>query len=184
MNDIDRLTFVTSNEDKKEEAQQILDAEISKEDLEIKEIQEIDVSEVAREKARQAHKELERPVMVDDTGLFLDEWNGFPGALIKWILKSRGAEGACQLVSENKTATAKTAVGLCVDGETRVFTGEVKGRITEKPRGSDGFGWDPVFIPEEHDQTFAEMDSEAKNQISMRKKALHELKDHLDRRNE
>lgn len=174
------LTFVTSNKGKVEEARQILDVNLERENVELKEIQAIETAETAQEKARQAYKELNKPVIVDDTGLFLEEWNSFPGALVKWVLKSKSAEGVCELASNNNSATAKTTIGLCIDGEVKTFTGEVKGRIAKEPQGKDGFGWDPVFIPEGYEQTFAQMSSEEKNQISMRKKALHKLKDYLE----
>jgi len=176
---MDNLTFVTSNKDKVRETEEILDRNIDRSVLELEEIQETDLSEVVEKKARDAYKKLEKPVIVDDTGLFLEEWNGFPGALTKWILKFRGAEGFCKLVEENPEATARTAIGLCIDGDVEIFTGSVKGRIAAEPRGENGFGWDPVFIPEEQDETFAEMSSEEKNRFSMRNEALEKLEEFL-----
>lgn len=177
---MEELTFATSNGGKVEEAREILDLEIKQENIDLREIQAIETDETAEEKARQAYEETGKPVIVDDTGLFLEEWEGFPGALVKWALKSKGADGICKMAEDDNAATARTSIGLCKDGKVEVFTGEVKGRITDRPRGEDGFGWDPVFIPEGYDQTFAEMDAKEKNQISMRKKALQKLKVHLE----
>jgi len=78
--------------------------------------------------------------------------------------------------NENREAIAKTAFGYCDGTKIIIATGELKGTIAEHPRGEQGFGWDPIFIPQGHKLTFAEMSLEQKNEISMRRLALENLK--------
>jgi len=83
------------------------------------------------------------------------------------------------LVSENRKAKAQTIIGYFDGEEYKSFVGEVTGKIAEKPKGPDNFGWDIIFIPKGFSETFAEMGKEKKNAISMRKIALEKLKEFL-----
>jgi XTP/dITP diphosphohydrolase len=79
----------------------------------------------------------------------------------------------------NRNARFRTVISLILNGETLTFEGIVNGRITEELSGSEGFGYDPIFIPEGYDITFAQMSLEEKNSISHRGKALKKLVDYL-----
>ena len=79
----------------------------------------------------------------------------------------------------NRKACFKTVVALILDGETHLFEGRVDGKIIETPRGTSGFGYDPVFMPDGYDQTFAEMGDELKNSISHRARAMQKLMEFL-----
>lgn len=176
-----RLLFVSSNAGKVREVEAILGFPIEQLALDLPEIQEIDVEAVVREKARAAYAAAGRPVVVEDTGLYIDALNGLPGALGRWFLSTIGPAGICNLIppGANRGAMAKTAVALC-DGETvDILTGEVRGEIVVSPRGEGGFGWDAIFQPEGSSHTFAEMDQAEKNRFSMRRKALDRLKAQL-----
>jgi len=175
------IIFITGNENKLREAQQILGIEIVSKNLEIKEIQDVDLEEVVKNKLRSAYKLTKNPVMVEDTGLFINALNGFPGALIKHLLGRVGREGIVKVLEgfDDKSVVAKCAVGFTKDGkDLKVFVGESEGLIVS-PRGESGFGWDPIFQPEGYDKTFAEMSNEEKNSISHRFKALKKFKDYL-----
>jgi XTP/dITP diphosphohydrolase len=175
------LLFVSSNPGKVREVEAILGFPIEQLALDLPEIQQIDVEAVVREKARAAYAAAGRPVVVEDTGLFIDALNGLPGALGRWFLKTIGPEGICNLIpaGAERGALARTAVALC-DGETvEVLTGEVRGEIVASPRGDGGFGWDSTFQPAGSSHTFAEMDQEEKNRFSMRRQALDRLKARL-----
>ena len=175
-----KLYFVTSNDNKLREAEQILGKKIEKIDLDIDEIQTIDVEEVVKDKAHKAYDVVKKPVFVEDTGLYFTGMKGFPGALIKWLLKSVGTEGICKAVDGfDRKAVAKASICLYDGKKYNIFTGEVKGSITKKPIGSSNFGWDPVFQPEGYDKTFAEMPAEEKNRISHRKLAFMKMKNFL-----
>ncbi len=179
---MNNIIFITGNENKLREAKQILEVEIVSEKLDIREIQDVDLGEVIKDKLMHAYKLIKKPVMVEDTGLFLNALNGFPGALIKQLLGRVGREGIVKLLEgfDDKSVVAKCAVGFTKDGkDLKVFIGEAEGLIVS-PRGESGFGWDPIFQPEGYDKTFAEMGSEEKNSISHRFKALKKFKDYLN----
>jgi XTP/dITP diphosphohydrolase len=122
------------------------------------------------------------PALADDTGLFVRALGGAPG-----IFAARYAGEDCsysdnvdKLLSEmrgvpegERGATFRTVISLSLGGgHFRQVTGEVQGRIVEAPRGSGGFGYDPIFLPDGARQVFAEMTLEEKNRISHRGKAL------------
>lgn len=172
------LTFITGNEHKRVEVERLLGRSLASEALSLEEIQSLDLEPVVRHKATRAYALLQRPVLVEDTGLAVAAWNGFPGALIKWLLVSLGVEGICRLLREerNRSATATTLFGYCDDRELRVFPGSVTGVIVEAPRGNAGFGWDALFQPRGSLYTFAEMSGEEKDRFSMRRLALEQLR--------
>jgi len=177
-----KLYFVTSNDNKLREAEQILEKKIEKIDLDIDEIQTVDVEEVVKDKAHKAYDVVKKPVFVEDTGLYFTGMKGFPGALIKWLLQSVGTKGICKVVDGfERKAVAKASICLYDGKKYNIFTGEVKGSITENPKGSSNFGWDPVFQPKGYDKTFAEMPAEKKNKISHRKLAFMKMKEFLDK---
>ena len=174
------LPFITSNKKKIAEFQAIL-APISIEPYsqELTEIQSLDVVEVVQYKIVEASKILNKPCLVEDTGLYLDELQGFPGALVKFYLAAWGVEGIARLHG-GKSAVAKTAIGYFDGNQVHIFVGTVMGTIADKPMPPDGFGWDPIFIPHATaPRTFAALSFEEKNQHSMRKQALERLKSHL-----
>ena len=167
------FTFITSNKNKWEEVCKILNFKIPFKDLEIKEVQSLDLMEVLKEKAKEAYKIIKCPVVVEDVSLILKGYNNFPGPLVKWVIKSSGAEGIIKLCKGSKKFDAVAICGVCAyDGKKfHYFEGKVQGKISKKIKGQNGFGWDPVFIPEGKRKTFAEMKTEEKNKISHRKKA-------------
>jgi non-canonical purine NTP pyrophosphatase (RdgB/HAM1 family) len=169
--------FVTSNPDKAREAAEILGVELRSIALDLPELQDLDVAQVAAVKAAAAHETLgapDSPILVEDSGFVIEAWNGLPGALTKWFLASVGNEGILKMLSgeENRSARAVCAVAIAfADGATRVFLGEVGGSIASEPRGSGGFGWDPIFVPKGYSQTYAELGSR-KHEDSHRARAL------------
>jgi XTP/dITP diphosphohydrolase len=177
----DRLLFVTSNPGKVREVEAILGIPVEQLTLDVPEIQSLDVEEVVRQKALSAFAHAGRPVLVEDTGLYLDALSGLPGALVRWFLATIGPAGICALIppGADRGARARTAVALC-DGETvEVMTGETCGVIASAPTGAGGFGWDPIFRPIGASHTFAEMDQAEKNRFSMRRQALERLRERL-----
>jgi XTP/dITP diphosphohydrolase len=181
-----RAIFVTTNEHKRREVQQILGVALEGADLDLPEIQAIDPAEVAAEKARAARKALgdtDLPVLVEDSGLMVDAWGGFPGALTKWVMQSVGNEGLLRMLDsgEDRSARAVCVVALAeADGRVRMFRGEVGGTVAESPRGEGGFGYDPVFVPEWSSMTYAEM-GDGKNMDSHRARAFRAVKEWLER---
>lgn len=173
--------FATKNENKLREVNEILGQNLEQIAVDLFEPQGVDVQMVVREKAEDAFHKTGKFVLVEDTSLEFVAWNGLPGALIKWFMDTVGNEGTIRMLAgqTNRKAIAKTAVGFFDGTQAHVFMGEVLGTIPETVRGSGGFGWDPIFIPDGHSKSFAEMTSTEKNAISMRKLALERMKAEL-----
>ncbi len=179
---MNKLYFVSSNEEKYREIRGALlesGVEVERISLDLPEIQSLDPVEVAAYKARKAYEHLQTgSVLVEDTGLEILAWNGFPGALIKWVLKTVGEEGLCRQLNAWSDRRSRATVILCLfDGhDLHVFRGQSEGTITASPRGEFGFGWDSIFQPDGYTQTYGEMLREAKMQISMRGRAVEALR--------
>lgn len=175
--------FITGNKNKLKEVQAIFPY-VEQLDIDLPEIQEIDAREVIREKLLEAlkHKK-EGGFIVEDTSLYFDCLNGLPGPLIKWFMKTIGNDGLFELTEKlgNDRAQAKTIIGYAdAKGDIHFFEGVVNGKIV-KPEHPTDFGWDPIFMPEGHERSFAEMSREEKNEISMRRIALNKLKEFLEK---
>lgn len=177
-----KIYFVTGNKNKLKEVQMIW-PEIEGLELDLKEVQELEPKNILEEKLEEAKKYKPNTcLMVEDLSLEIDGMNGLPGPLIKWFLKSVGREGVYKMAKMfgNQEAIARVTLGFVdKNGENKYFEGIVKGKIVE-PRGESDFGWDPIFIPEGFDKTFAEMGAEEKNKISHRKIALEKLRKFVD----
>ncbi len=147
------------------------------------EIQSDDLGEIAYHAGLDAYRRWGGGVMVEDAGLYIDALNGFPGPYSSYIYRTIGVGGVLRLLAGVDERNASFRSAICyVDsyGVAAVFTGEVEGYIAAEPRGSGGFGFDPIFIPREGDgRTFAEMTLLEKNVYSHRVKALKKLIAHL-----
>ena len=174
------LTFITGNPAKAEQLGIHLDHPVAHQAVDLAEVQSLDLAEVVESKVRAAHEIVGGLVLVEDTSLVFDGLGRLPGPLIKWFLQELGNDGLCDLLAcKDRRATASVLFGL-YDGETlQTFGSSVAGAIAEAPRGARGFGWDPVFIPEGHGQTWGEMDAETQKQTSMRRVALAQLGEFL-----
>lgn len=173
------ITFITGNQNKLREAQEIL-GNINSHQYDLVEIQEVDARKVIEAKILEAQKRGLSNFIVEDTSLYLEGLNGLPGPLIKWFLDKLGNESLSGLIDgKSSRATAKTIIGYYDEqGNITYHEGVVEGEIVS-PKGDTNFGWDPIFKPNGHEKTFAEMSSEEKNEVSMRRMALEELKKHL-----
>ena len=179
-----RAVFVTTNEHKRREVEWILGVELERAAPDVLEVQTLDFAEVATHKARSAYDALGRPphpVLVEDSGLVIGAWNGLPGALTKWFLSSVGYQGFLEMLcGEDRRARAVCAVAVADGGgEVRVFQGVVRGEISPEPRGEGGFGWDPIFVPEGSELTYAQM-GDAKNEDSHRARAFRQVRGWLE----
>lgn len=175
------MYFVTGNKGKLAEARAVL-GDVESLDVDLPEIQEIDAHAIIEEKLIEGLKHKEGDLIVEDTSLYLDALNGLPGPLIKWFLKTIGNEGLVRLTDKlgNNKAQAKTVLGYAKNAnEVTYFKGVIEGEVVP-PAGENGFGWDPIFKPVGHDKTFAQMDAEEKNSVSMRKIAFEKLRDYLN----
>jgi XTP/dITP diphosphohydrolase len=174
--------FVTGNLHKFNEARNVLaEFNIATAMLKVKvsEIQDEDIENIAKVGAMEAAQRSNLPVIVEDAGLFIETLNGFPGPYSKYVLHTIGMEGILNLLKnhQNRKAYFKSAVAFSSpEGEVRCFVGVVEGRITEEIRGNGGFGFDPIFEPNEKPgKTFGEMSVDDKNSISHRSRALRKF---------
>lgn len=183
-----KFVFATNNAHKLQEVTAILGERV--ELLSMKDINcQTDIPETADTlegnallKARFIFENYQMDCFADDTGLEVEALNGAPGvysaryagdahnseANMKKLL--RDMEGV-----ENREARFRTVFALIVDGKEHLFEGIVKGEIIKTRRGTSGFGYDPIFIPEGYTQTFAEMGNDLKNKISHRALATNKL---------
>jgi XTP/dITP diphosphohydrolase len=175
------LTFVTGNKDKAKEAQSIIDFPISVEHLSLDEIQDEDIQIVVKRKVQSAFEILHKPVFVDDVGFYIDVWNGFPGPFIKFLLQNNANDLMLYMMRNeaNRKVRLVSAIGFCDGVRTEVFIGEKLGTMAKKISGSDGWGLDPLMIPDGYDRTFSELGNETKNKISHRHASLTLLNNFL-----
>jgi len=168
--------FVTGRPEKALEAER-LGFVLERLDLDLPEPQALSSADVVEAKAREAHRRLQRPVLVEDSGLALHAWGGFPGALVKWLERSAGVAAIPRMLEgfADRRATASCAIAYCDGPELVVAGGSVEGTIAPEPRGKAGFGWDVIFIPEGDRRTFAEMSGEEKDRVSHRRRAWEAL---------
>jgi len=178
------IKFVTGNRNKLNEIRLFFgeNFEVNSVDIELPELQG-DPEDIARKKAIQAANMVDGPVVVDDTCLCFNALKGLPGPYIKYFLEKLKPEGLYKLLAgfDDKTAYSLCTFAYCQGPgqEVHIFQGRTSGKIVE-PRGSRDFSWDPCFLPDGFDKTFAEMTPEQKNKISHRGIALGKLKEFLE----
>lgn len=140
----------------------------------------------ALQKARYLYERTGRDCFADDTGLEVEALGGAPGVhSARYATDGHDFAANNRLLLKNlegqanRRARFRTVIALIVRGEEHLFEGVVEGRIVEAPRGTEGFGYDPLFLPDGHDKTFAEMDAGEKNFISHRGRAVRRLAEYL-----
>lgn len=190
------LIFATHNRHKVSEVQAMLPAGIHVRSLSDLGCDE-DIPETADtlqgnalQKAQFVHERYHCNCFADDTGLEIDALDGRPG-----VYSARYAGEGCSFDDnvrkvlaelenvplEQRTARFRTVVALVLDGRTYFFEGKVEGLMTLERHGVEGFGYDPIFLPEGYCQTFAEMDASEKNRISHRGRAMAQMVEFLER---
>ncbi len=126
----------------------------------------------------------DRPIMIDDSGFFVDALKGFPGVFSSYVFKTIGCEGILRLMDgrSDRSARFECCIGFMAPGdETFIAEGVAKGSVPHEMRGSGGFGYDPIFMNEGHTKTYAELDVEEKNKVSHRGKAIESFIEELPR---
>lgn len=143
----------------------------------------------ALSKARYIHNVTGQNVFADDTGLEIDALNGLPGVHSARFAgenknSSANIEKALALLGNNKNRNARfrTVIALIYEKKEYLFEGIVNGKIISEKRGAEGFGYDPVFIPDGKNRTFAEMDLTEKNTVSHRAIAFEKLREFLSQK--
>lgn len=173
--------FVTGNKNKIIEINEILGTHYEATKLDVPEIQSLDLSKVIDEKAKSAYLLIKKPVIVEDVSLQIKSLNGLPGTFAKYFLETLGTEGTVKLIGKkSKEAKVTDAIAIYDGKDMKIFKGSTKGKLVNNNRGENGFGFDKIFVPEGHKQTYAEMSPAEKNKISHRAKALRKLKTYFN----
>ncbi|MFC1598743.1 RdgB/HAM1 family non-canonical purine NTP pyrophosphatase [Patescibacteria group bacterium] len=183
-----KIRFITTNKHKVEEMQAILqdfDIELIQKAMEYPEDKEADMESVAKKAAKDLADELNEPVIVEDTGIFFEACNNFPGAQPKFVVNGIGLEGILRLLKEEKRgAYFHSVIGYCEPGqEPVIFEGKLNGKITEEiiNRNAGQMPYTKIFIPEGQAKTIVEMSLKEKNKISHRGKATRKLGEYLNK---
>ncbi len=171
------VSFATSNEHKFSEAALVLGrigVTLSRLPSKGEEVQSDNPSEIAAIAAERTFARAERPVIVEDTALFVKSLGGFPGTYAAYVYRTLGLELVLKLVPQaGRQAEFVSAVAYCDGpGRAKVFTGRLAGTIATAQRGANGFGYDPIFVPSGDSRTLGEMTLDEKCSISHRGKAV------------
>jgi len=187
------LVFATANQNKAKEIQTLIPSFIK-----IKSLNDIncleDIPETqstiegnASQKAFYVFEKYNVNCFADDTGLEVEALNGRPGVLsARYAGEAKDANANMDKILleldgvENRKARFKTIISLVINGEQRLFEGIVDGVILKDKLGSQGFGYDPIFVPNGYDKTFAELSIAEKNKISHRGRAVNKLVEYLN----
>jgi XTP/dITP diphosphohydrolase len=174
------INFITGNKHKVKEAKGIFKKfgiQLEHVDLEYPELQG-SLEDVAKFGAKYAASKLERPVIVEDAGLFIKALNWFPGTYSSYVQETLTNKGILKLMDnvKDRYAEFRSVVGYCTPkSEPEIFLGIVKGHISFEERGNYGFAYDPLFIPEGFEKTFGELNTEEKNEFSHRYRSLQKF---------
>lgn len=187
------IVFATRNPNKIQEVSQLLNQK-----AEILGLEDIGCEEVlpetrptiegnALEKAQFVHNHYQVNCFSEDSGLEVDALNGEPGVYsARYAGPAHDDEANMSLLlanlkgEEERQARFHTVIALIIDGKEHTFEGVVEGHIIHHKKGHNGFGYDPIFMPEGYNRTFAQMSPEEKNEISHRGKAVQQLIDFLE----
>ena len=175
------MYVITSNQHKFNEIKKILNNDITMLTRPYPEIQTNTLEEVVKYGVKFLCKEVDEDFLIEDSGLFIESLNNFPGVFSSYVFKTIGNEGILKLLEgiKNKKASFISVIGY-YDNNVKIFKGVCKGVITEEIRGKKGFGYDPIFIPNKNINTFAEMEITEKNEYSHRGKSTRMLKRYLE----
>lgn len=188
-----QIVFATNNEHKLREIKSILGPNLSLLSLSNLNItddipeNEPDLAGNALHKARYVHNMLNMNAFADDTGLEIEALGGLPGVhSARFAGEDKNSDANIDKVlammgdTPERKARFRTVIALILDGKEYLFEGIVNGTIIKEKRGREGFGYDPVFVPEGKELTFAQMPLSEKNLISHRARAVEKLKNFLD----
>jgi len=175
------IYFATTNKHKLKEVREILaPIRVEQADIEAPEPRSDSFQEVAEFKARYAWERFRKPLIAEDAGMAINALKGFPGPFSAYVFGKIGNGGILRLMEGKKDRTAKfiSVISYLKESSAPVsFIGELKGQISQDIRGENGFGYDPVFIPEGYMKTMGELPPNEKNKTSHRRQSLEKFMD-------
>lgn len=154
--------FITGNQDKADYLAKLLSIPLEYRKVELDELQSLDLHEIVTHKVLQAYDIIRRPVLVEDVSLEFSALGKLPGPFIKWFLESAGEEACCRMLDQfnDRSAIIRCTFGYYDGTLVTLFDSELPGTISQQPRGSNGYGFDRIFINEGYEITRAEMTPE------------------------
>lgn len=178
-----KVTFITGNENKVKTLQKFLGHPVDHKKVNLDELQSLDLREIVEHKVKRAYEIVGSPVLVEDISFEISALGHLPGPFIKWFIDEVGFEKLCRLADPDggRRAVAKVCYGYYDGRRHEFFEGELTGSMPEHPRGSDGFGWNCVFIPKGQSKTDAEMNDKEMERYSLRTTTVYpELRKFLE----
>lgn len=178
-----KLKVLTSNPGKVREYQKAFDdlgIEMEHHHIPYDEIQTSELEEVVKKGMAELRSKGLKDFIIDDSGMFVHALKGFPGVYSAYGQKTIGNKGILTLMEgvDDRAATFKCCIGCDIDGRTIIVTGKCEGSILTEERGTEGFGYDPIFSPDGK-RSFAEISVEEKNTMSHRGNAVKLLREAL-----
>jgi XTP/dITP diphosphohydrolase len=188
-----KIYFATGNQNKIKEANIILQ-DLKNKNISIEQIKlpypelQGTLEEVSEFGAKYVYDIIKKPIIVEDSGFFVNSLNGFPSTYSKFVQETIGNKGILKLLEDkndeenDRSAYFKTVIGYCDENGVKLFSGIVEGKVSNEIKSKGyGFAYDSIFIPDGENRTFAEMKTEEKSNISHRKKAFEEFKKFLNK---
>jgi len=188
-----KIYFATGNQNKIKEANIILQ-DLKNKNISIEQIKlpypelQGTLEEVSEFGAKYVYGIIKKPIIVEDSGFFVNLLNGFPSTYSKFVQETIGNKGILKLLEDkndeenDRSAYFKTVIGYCDENGVKLFSGIVEGKVSNEIKSKGyGFAYDSIFIPDGENRTFAEMKTEEKSNISHRKKAFEEFKKFLNK---
>jgi XTP/dITP diphosphohydrolase len=174
-----KVVLASTNENKFNEIflhLETFDIEIELERLETVEIQSNRLDDIALQKSKEAYEKIGRPLIVEDTGLFIDSLKGFPGPYSSYVLQTIGNQGILDLLLNrtNRFARFRSIIAYKDSHNNMTFSGDTKGTISDHIT-EGGWGYDPIFIPESSSSTYAQLGITNKMGVSHRTHALNKF---------
>lgn len=181
------FVLVSGNEEKISEFSTVLRGSGIKFDVlraEKPELRSDDPCEIVKVAAKTFAGRVRKPVVVEDSGLFIEVFKDFPGTCTKYVYERIGNKGILRLMKgiKNRRCWYKSAIGYCESGkEPLCFLGSEEGKIANKEKGRNGWGQDPIFVPKGHSKTYAET-RQAGSVNGFRRKAIEKLRTFLQQK--
>ncbi len=179
------IIFITGNQHKADYLAKWLGMPIEHRKVDLDELQSLNLRTVVEHKVLHAYALVKQPVLVEDISLQFVGMGRLPGTLIKWFLEELGNEGLCKMANnlDSREVVATICYGLHDGQNMHFFEAHTEGTIAEQPRGNQGFGWNPIFIPKGSHKTYGEMTEEERQPFSHRAEAVAQLKTFLAQQN-
>jgi non-canonical purine NTP pyrophosphatase (RdgB/HAM1 family) len=160
------IVFITGNQNKADYLAKLMRLPIKHQKVELEELQSLDLHKIVEHKVRQAYDVVKKPVIVEDVSLEFTALGGLPGPFIKFFIETSGAEVCCRMLDgfTDRSATIRCTFGYYDGKKVEFFDSVMPGTISQEPKGSNGYGFDSIFVQDGYDVTRAEMTPDVNEQ--------------------